>query len=149
MRWPEEPQAKAEAAGADRAAARVGPLDQLGFHTLPVLTQIGDLEADHRHIGLVAVLLPEQPFEHLGAIIASAGISTEPSARCSMMALDCERTRPSSKITIGTWPAGFMERKSAVRVSAFRTLVSIHSKGRRSRSAVHFTFRQLPEIESP
>jgi len=44
-----------------------------------------------------------------------------------MMAFDCASGRPSSRITAGTWPAGFTARKASVRVSAATTLVSIQS----------------------
>jgi len=38
---------------------------------------------------------------------------------------------------------------SGVRLADLRTSVSIHSYGRPRKSAVHFTFRQLPEMLSP
>src|SRR5206468_2220599 len=65
------------------------------------------------------------------------------------MAFDCARGRPSSRITVGTCPAGFIARKAAVRLSPFRMSTSIQWKDRPSLSQVHFTFRQFPETLSP
>jgi hypothetical protein len=48
-------------------------LDQLGVQLLDRLAQIDDLEAGHRDIRLVAVLLPEQPLVHLGPLERVAG----------------------------------------------------------------------------
>jgi hypothetical protein len=42
------------------------------------------------------------------------------------MALDCASVRPSSKATVGTWPAPFILRNCGVRLSPLRVSISIH-----------------------
>ena len=44
----------------------IAALDLFRVELGDVLAEIDDLEAAHRDVGLVAVLLPEQPFVHLG-----------------------------------------------------------------------------------
>jgi hypothetical protein len=66
-----------------------------------------------------------------------------------MMALDWASVRPSGQRATGTCPTGFTARKSSVCVPPFRISTSTQSKGMPRKSAVHFGFWQLPEMESP
>ena len=88
----------------------------------------------------MVVLLEEHPLEHLGALEASSGTSSVPSAKYQRIASDSARWRPSSNWIVGTRSAGLAARPIASsRFERSTTLSSIRSKGMPSRLRISRT----------
>ena len=107
-------------------------------------------EAGDGDVGLVAVLLEEQPLQRLRALPAIGGQVRRSVGQVSTGSRSIRPgVRPSASSSSGTLPLGFFARNSGVRVSPAALFTSTQRYGRPSCSSSNCTLKQLPDAFMP